>query len=75
MTAGGGAALAQTPVSFREAMTMVEANNGRWRAADVSVTRAEDLRAEQRGLYWPSERGDVLPCDGGLIGVAPRAVP
>jgi len=98
-------------------------------AETVTAGGGEELRAEQRGLYWPSvsviggyahlndrlfvdlsdprglqplnpdvpvpplsatvlrndpikatlaelcESGDVLPCDGGLIGVAPRAVP
>ena len=47
-------AFAQTPVTFNEAMTMVEKRNERWRAADLAVNRARESRAEQRGLYWPT---------------------
>lgn len=55
LSAGGPAtASAQTPVTFREAMTMVEQRNERWRAADLSMSRAQESRAEQRGLYWPT---------------------
>jgi outer membrane protein TolC len=46
--------LAQAAVTFDQAMTMVEQRNERWRAADLSVSRAEQARAEQRGLYWPT---------------------
>ena len=53
---GGAAATAaaQTPVTFRQAMDMVTQRNERWRAADLSVNRAQEARAEQRGLYWPT---------------------
>jgi outer membrane protein TolC len=47
-------AAAQSPVTFREAMSMVAQRNERWRAADLSVSRAQETRAEQRGLYWPT---------------------
>lgn len=33
---------------------MVEQRNERWHAADLSVNRARESRAEQRGLYWPT---------------------
>ena len=33
---------------------MVEQRNERWRAADLSLSRAQQTRAEQRGLYWPT---------------------
>lgn len=36
---------------------MVEQRNERWRAADLSVERARESRAEQRGLYWPTVAG------------------
>lgn len=54
--APGGApqAAAQTLVTFPQAMAMVEQRNERWRAADLSVSRAQEARAEQHGLYWPS---------------------
>ena len=51
---GLAAACAQTPVTFTEALTMVQHRNERWRAADLSVSRAQEARAEQRGLYWPT---------------------
>ena len=51
---GPATASAQTPVTFRQAMTMVEQRNERWRAADLSLGRAQEARAEQRGLYWPT---------------------
>jgi outer membrane protein TolC len=35
-------------------MAMVEKRNERWRAADLAVSRAQESRAEQRGLYWPT---------------------
>jgi outer membrane protein TolC len=47
-------AAAQTPVTFRQAMDMVTQRNERWRAADLSLGRAQEARAEQRGLYWPT---------------------
>ena len=47
-------AAAQTPVTFRQAMSMVTERNERWRAADLSVRQAQEARAEQRGLYWPT---------------------
>lgn len=47
-------AFAQTPLTFREALVMTRERNERWRAADVSVDRAGQVRAAQRGLYWPS---------------------
>jgi outer membrane protein TolC len=56
MTLGGAptTADAQLSVTFDQAMTMVEQRNERWRAADLSVSRAQESRAEQRGLYWPT---------------------
>jgi len=33
---------------------MTRARNEAWRAADVGVDRAAQVRAAQRGLYWPS---------------------
>lgn len=45
--------VAQTPLGFETALTMVRERNERWQAADVSVSRAREVRAEQRGLYWP----------------------
>jgi len=50
-------AFAQAPVTFRQAMTMVEKRNERWRVADLAVQRARESRAEQRGLYWPTVAG------------------
>ena len=47
-------AVAQTPVTFHQAMDMVTQRNERWRAADLSLSRAQEARAEQRGLYWPT---------------------
>ena len=44
---------AQTSVTFRQAMAMVEQHNERWRAADVAMSRALETRAVARGLYWP----------------------
>jgi outer membrane protein TolC len=51
---GPATASAQTPVTFAQAMTMVQQRNERWRAADLAVSRARESRAEQRGLYWPT---------------------
>jgi outer membrane protein TolC len=47
-------AAAQTPVTFGQAVDMVAQRNERWRAADLSLNRAQEARAEQRGLYWPT---------------------
>ena len=33
---------------------MVEQRNERWRAADLALNRAQETRAVQRGLYWPT---------------------
>lgn len=33
---------------------MVEQRNEHWRAADLTVKRARESRAAQRGLYWPT---------------------
>jgi outer membrane protein TolC len=53
---GGSAAVvaAQTPVTFTQAVAMVAQRNERWRAADLSLHRAQEARAEQRSLYWPT---------------------
>ena len=51
---GPATAFAQTPVTFSEAMNMVEQRNERWRAADLAVRRARESREEQRGLHWPT---------------------
>jgi hypothetical protein len=48
------AAAGQTPLRFEDALTLVRQRNERWLAADVTVTRAEQVRAAQRGLYWPT---------------------
>jgi outer membrane protein TolC len=53
-TLAGTAVAAQTSLSLREAMGLVEQHNQRWRAADLAMNRARELRAEQRGLYWPT---------------------
>lgn len=47
-------AAAQTPLSFRDAQALLRRHNERWRAADVSVARAEQVRSAQRGLYLPT---------------------
>ena len=54
LTGVSAPAAAQTAITFRQAMDMVQQRNERWRAADLSVGRAERTRAEMRGLYWPT---------------------
>ena len=62
-------AAAQTPMTFRQAVDMVTHRNERWRAADLSVRRAKENRAKQRGLYWPtvSAVGGYLHLDDELF--------
>ena len=45
---------AQTPLTFTQAMALLEQRNERWHAADLSVGQAREAWAEQRGLYWPT---------------------
>ena len=54
LTGVSAPAAAQTAITFRQAMDMVQQRNERWQAADLSVGRAERTRAEMRGLYWPT---------------------
>src|SRR5437899_6918310 len=51
-----GTALAQSSsgLTFRDALAITRQRNERWRAADASVLRAEAVRGEQLGLYWPT---------------------
>ena len=51
-----GAALAQSSsdLTFRDAFAITRQRNERWRAADASVLRAEAVRDQQLGLYWPT---------------------
>ena len=42
---GVATACAQVAVTFGQAMTMVEQRNERWRAADLSLGRAQEARA------------------------------
>ncbi|HYS00508.1 MAG TPA: hypothetical protein VEO58_15915, partial [Gemmatimonadales bacterium] len=51
-----GAALAQSSsdLTFRDALAITRQRNERWRAADASVLRAEAVRDQQLGLYWPT---------------------
>ena len=45
---------AQTPLSFRDALTVVRQHNQQLRAADAQVERSRSDRAAQRGLYYPT---------------------
>jgi hypothetical protein len=51
LSPGGGVATAcaQVAVTFRQAMDMVTQRNERWQAADLSLSRAQEARAEPRG--------------------------
>jgi len=50
------AAMPQSPsgLTFRDALAITRQRNGRWRAADANLARAEAVRGEQLGLYWPT---------------------
>src|SRR4249920_2174732 len=45
---------AQAPLSFRDALTMVQQENQQLRAADAQLERSLDSRAAARGLYFPT---------------------
>ena len=55
LTTGMAAQLcAQTPLSFREALTVSRQHNRQLRAAGAQVERSRAARAAARGLYFPS---------------------
>ena len=54
MAACAGPAVAQTPLSFRDALTMARQHNQLLRAAGAQVQRARAARSAERGLYYPS---------------------
>jgi outer membrane protein TolC len=45
---------AQTPLSFRDALTVAQQHNQQLRAADAQVERSRSDRAAERGLYFPT---------------------
>jgi outer membrane protein TolC len=45
---------AQTPLSFRDALSLAREHNQQLRAADAQVERSRSDRAAQRGLYYPT---------------------
>jgi outer membrane protein TolC len=45
---------AQTPLSFRDALTLAHQHNQQLRAADAQVERSRSDRAAERGLYFPT---------------------
>ena len=45
---------AQTPLSFRDALTVTRQHNLQLSAAEAQVDRSRAARAAQRGLYFPS---------------------
>jgi outer membrane protein TolC len=45
---------AQTPVSFRDALTMVRQENQRLHAAEAQLERSRSARSAARGLYYPT---------------------
>jgi len=54
IAAWAGPVVAQTPLSFRDALTMARQRNQQLRAAEAQVQRARAARAAERGLYFPS---------------------
>ena len=54
LVAGVRPVVAQTPLSFRDALTMARQHNQQLRAADAQVDRSRAARAAERGLYFPS---------------------
>jgi outer membrane protein TolC len=54
IAAWAGPVVAQTPLSFRDALTMTRQQNQQLRAAEAQVQRARAARAAERGLYFPS---------------------
>jgi outer membrane protein TolC len=47
-------AVAQTPISFRDALTLTRQHNQQLRAADARVEHSRSERAAERGLYFPT---------------------
>jgi len=45
---------AQSPLSFRDALTLAHQHNQQLRAADAQVERSRSDRAAERGLYFPT---------------------
>jgi outer membrane protein TolC len=45
---------AQTPLSFRDALSIVQQHNQQLRAADAQVERSRSDRAAERGRYFPT---------------------
>ncbi|HXS23622.1 MAG TPA: TolC family protein [Gemmatimonadales bacterium] len=45
---------AQTPLSFRDALTMAQQQNQQLRAAEAQVERSRATRSATRGLYFPT---------------------
>jgi hypothetical protein len=53
LVAWAGPVVAQTPLSFRDALTMARQRNQQLRAAEAQVQRARAARSAERGLYFP----------------------
>src|SRR6267142_1857247 len=47
-------AVAQKPLSFRDALALTRQHNQQLRAADARVERSRSDRAAERGLYFPT---------------------
>jgi outer membrane protein TolC len=54
LAAWAGPVVAQTPLSFRDALTVVRQHNQQLRASEAQVERSRAARAAERGLYFPS---------------------
>src|ERR1043165_4745638 len=54
LAAWAGPVVAQTPLSFRAALTLAQQHNQQLQAAEAQVDRARATRAAERGLYFPS---------------------
>jgi outer membrane protein TolC len=54
IAAWAGPAVAQTPLSFRDALAMARQHNQQLQAAESQVQRARSARAAERGLYFPN---------------------
>jgi outer membrane protein TolC len=51
---------AQTPLSFRDALTLARQHNQQLRAAEAQVDRSRAARAAERGRYFPSVSANGL---------------
>jgi outer membrane protein TolC len=54
IAAWAGPAVAQTPLSFRDALSIAQQQNQRVRAAEAQVDRSRAAQAAERGLYFPT---------------------